>query len=145
MIPLVSRPKARSLIVGQSLVVCISCCGHGKGRVTGVENEQDHSYREQVYLHALILLVLMYLGSHVAHSSHDCLQRTTPVPASNSSCKAHVDDLQIVVLIEQDIRRLQVSMAEPFLVHVYNPLQELFHVEADDGSSESACISHISI
>ena len=70
-IPFVSRPELCSLIAGQPLVVCIILGGHTKWRVTGVENEQDDSDREQVHLHALINPLLVYLRSHVAHSSHD--------------------------------------------------------------------------
>ena len=83
-----------------------------------VEREQDDSKSEDVDLDALVWLTFMKLRCHVTDCAHQSVVPACAIIAGDSPCEAHIDQLDVIIAIEQDIGTLEITMGESFLVHV---------------------------
>ena len=83
-----------------------------------VEREQDDSKSEDVDLDALVWFTFMKLRCHVTDCAHQSVVPACAIIAGDSPCEAHIDQLDVIIAIEQDIGTLEITMSESFLVHV---------------------------
>ena len=83
-----------------------------------IKREQDYSEREDVNLDALVWLPFMKLRCHMTDCAHQSVVPACAIIAGDSPCEAHIDQLDVIIAIEQDIGTLEITMSESFLVHV---------------------------
>ena len=101
-----------------------------KRRMTSIHDEQDDADGEQIDLVALVLFLVTDFGGHVAGRAQIRVQRTLAVTAHDGRGKAEINDLQVVLLIEEHILRLEIAMASALLVEVVERVQQLREVVA---------------
>ena len=137
MVVCVCLPELCGLVLYQHAVVDVGGSGHVKGWMAGVQREQDHPHGKHVHLGTHVRLAFVKLRCHVCHSTYNSIVESCTIVAADVSSETHVDDLDVVAGVEQNIDALEVSVGEPFCMHVVHSLQELLHVETDHRCTES--------
>lgn len=77
-----------------------------------IQDKENHSKCEEVRDMALIGLFVEDLGSHVGSCPDERSAVSVLLSALNFGSKTKVDDLGVVVLVEEDVFGLQVTVAD---------------------------------
>jgi len=106
--------------------------------ITRVHNEQNYTESEQVHILTLVRVSYDNLGRHEGYGTDHGLQLTLAVAALQRRSDSEVRDLDIVIFVQKDILRLEVTVSQAFRVDIVNYLEHLLEVEAADLLREGA-------
>jgi hypothetical protein len=98
------------------------------------DDEKDDSEREQVDLGAVVGFSFLNLRGHVGKGTSVALEVVYVLVAS----KAEVSDLQIQVVVNEDVLKLEVSVGDSVGVHVVHGVEHLVSEEPTSVLSHSA-------
>ena len=121
----VRSPELLRAVRCNQLVVRILHVSHVEGRMTGIQDEEDDAKGEQIDNLALVRLLQDNLGGHVALSANDGAVGTRAIASLKRAGKAEIDNLDVVVLVKEDILRLEISVREASGVDVVDTLEHL--------------------
>ena len=135
----VSAPKGCRLALGDGsvewILVGLGCVEWWRLRN---HNEQDDAECEQVDGGSNVGLALVDLRCHVVLRSEPGVQEARAVSAFHRTGEAEVRNLQIKVVVEQKILRLQISVSDAIRVAVVEALKRLLEVVTGDGLGEGS-------
>ena len=94
----------------------------------GNHDEKDDAEGEQVDLLTIIRLACMDLRRHVVVRAEFGVQHARSVSAFHGAGKAEVRNLEVVVLIQEKILRLQVSVRNTLFMAVFKAVDRLLEV-----------------
>ena len=86
--------------------------------MTGIQYEENDSEGEEINNLSLIRLSRENLWCHVSRSTDDRFVGTRSITSFKRACKAEIDDLDIVHLVEEDVLWLEISVSEALRVDV---------------------------
>ena len=135
---LMRLPEGARLAGHKAAVVSILGVGHIERRISTVQDEHDDADGEQINLRALVRLTFVDFGCHVADSSDASVGIASAVPTCHSGGESHVNYLDVVLTVKQDVTALKIAMGEPLCVHMEDSCQQLLHVESYDFRVEGA-------
>jgi len=121
----VGLPEEVGPVGSEKLVVLVVLGSHGEGRVARVQDEEDHTEGEKINNLALVRLLQDNLGGHVALSANDGAVSARAVTSLKRAGKAEIDNFDVVVLVKEDVLRLEVSVREASRVDVVDTLEHL--------------------
>jgi hypothetical protein len=132
----VQFPEEVSSVRCDELVERIAGLSLGEGWMLGVQNEQDDSKSKQINYVALVWLLIEDLWTHIGRCAHHGCAEAGLVTTLQLNCEPEINNLSVVFLVEQDIFRLQVTVADAVRVKVVQAHQNLFEVKSADLGGE---------
>ena len=142
-VPLVLLPELFDAVPIDQAVVVVGWVGHVEGWVSSLEGEEDHSEGEEVSVVPLVWLLLKDLWRHVAWCADHRVRESGAITSFKLAGEAEIDQLDVVVLVEEDVLRLEVAVREALGVDVQEAEEELATVELDDRLREGAVIHDV--
>ena len=142
-VPPVLLPELLDAVPIDQAVVVVRWVGHVEGWVSSLEGEEDHSEGEEVSVVPLVWLLLKDLWCHVAWCADHRVRESGAITSFKLAGEAEIDQLDVVVLVEEDVLRLEVAVREALGVDVEEAEEELATVELDDGLREGAVIHDV--
>jgi len=118
LIPVVHLPELIGLIAVEPLVMDVSWLSLSEWRVTSMHDEEDDSQGEEVSLLSRICFASVQLWGHVGLSAELGLEVALTVASSKRGCEPEVSDFYVVILVHQDIFRLQISVRDSIRVAI---------------------------
>lgn len=135
----VHLPEQVSSVGGDKFVESIGGVSLGERWMLGVQDKQNHTECEQINYVALVWLAIQDFWGHVRGGTDHGVVKAATVSSCELGCKAEIDDLQIVILVKQDVFRLEITMAETVRMKVMKTHQNLFEVCSADFVTKSTC------
>ena len=115
-----------TLLEEEQLIVSVACDGISEGEPAHHESEDDDAQGEEISDLRLVVDVHSDLRSSVALCATEYPTfKTRAFRASDVTCHAKVDKLQVELSIENDVFELEVSVADASLVHGFDGVDEL--------------------
>lgn len=106
--------------------------------VSCVHDEQDYTNSKQIDFLTLVRWRMRHLGCLVALGAHSSLQTALSIASFHGCCKTEINDPQIVILVNKDIFRLEIAMANTFHVAGMQGHEQLLQVKAAQWSRKRA-------
>jgi len=104
-------------------------------------HEQNNSCSKDINSFSIILFSFVDFRGHIGDCSKLSLKKTTSVSSLSWSCKSKICNLNIVILVEHDVFRLEITMADASVMAVFESLHHLAEEEScsvfTEGSSQS--------
>jgi len=107
----------------------------------GDHDEQDNAEGEQIDLLAIVRFACVDLRRHVVMRAKPGVQETGSVSACHRASEPEVRNLEVEVLIQEEILRLQVSVRNARSVAVVEAVQRLLEVVTGNGLFERSRVS----
>ena len=141
---LMGAPKVVGLAFGNgSVELVLVDLGGEKRRGLGDHREQDNTQGEQIYLLAIVRLACIDLRRLVTFRAKLLVQQAGSISACHRASESEVRNLEVEVLIQEEILRLQISVRNTRIVAVAKAGQRLLEVVAGDGLAERFRINEI--
>jgi len=142
---LVQRPKSCVVSLADQLVVLVSLGGLLEREGPSHHDEDDDRHCEQVDNLALERHLEVDLWGHVAWCANESVSfKAGGLCAVNEICQPEVGKLEVVLVIEEHVLRLQVSVRNSLAVGVVNRLDQLLGVVAHDlGLKLASLLYHV--
>lgn len=129
-------PENVSSVSSDTLIEWVSRLGLSERWVPGHHNEKNDGGGKNIHLLALVRRSQMDLRSHVVKSSEFSVQVSLTVPTFGWAGEAKVSNLQIIVLVQEEVLRFQISVRDLLVVAEVEAVHELFEVETCLGLRE---------
>ena len=136
-------PELFDTISIDQAVVVVGWVGHVEGWVSSLKGEEDHSEGEEVSVVPLVWLLLKDLWRHVAWCADHRVRESSAITSFKLAGEAEIDQLDVVVMVEEDVLRLEVSVREALGIDVQEAEEELATVKLDNGLLEGAVIHDV--
>jgi len=136
---LMSLPEILVFASANLLVVLILRSSSAEGESTTNHNEQNDTSSKKINSRALIRLLKVDLGSHISLGTQNSVQVRSLLMTLNHSSVTKIGDLQIEVLVQKEVLRLEISVADAVVVAILDTFDELLEVSSSQSLAE---ISH---
>lgn len=135
-------PENVSSVGCETFVEWITWGGRVEWRMLGDHDEKDDGSGEQVDRSTQIWLLLVDLRSHVVWSTQLGVKEFGSISSVNWGSKSKVRNLDIV-LTDQDILGLQISVGNTIEVAVIKTTEELLEIESSDSFREFTTLGNV--
>lgn len=125
------RPKSLVISLAYHLVVLVTLCCFLEREGTGHHDKDDDRHCEQVDNLALERHLEVDFRGHVARCANESVSlEAGGLCAINQVCKSEISKLEVVLVIEQHIFRLEVSVRNSLAVCIVDRLDQLLSIVA---------------
>lgn len=106
-------------------------------------DKEDYSEGKQVDDIALVSLAINDLRSHVPRGANLSAVEARAIATGQRARKAEVNDLDIIVLVDKEVLRLEVTVGETFRMDVAKTKEHLLEVVLADGFRQWAGVNDV--